>query len=72
MQTWMLFTPPGTLAFDLPVFPDVAADARQPSGMGYWQLYSMYSPGALYNRLDPDVLFSWRSRAVYLTMFSAP
>jgi hypothetical protein len=72
MPTWLLFAPRRTLAFDLPVFPTVAADVRQPSGTGYWQLYGMYSPGALFNHLDPDVLFSWRSRAIYLTLFSVP
>ena len=72
LETWLVFTPAIVRSFDLPVFPDVAADARPPTGSAYWQLYGMYSPGAMFNRLDPDVLFSWKSRSVYLTMFQVP
>lgn len=72
VQTWLVISAGGDRSFDLPVLPDIAADARSPSGQYYWQMMAMYSPGAAFNRLNPNVLFDWRSQAVYLSLFDIP
>jgi hypothetical protein len=69
---WLAIGPGGNTEFNLPVFPEVAADANPPSGLYLWQMMGLFNEGTTFNHADLDQLLGWSSRAAHISVFEIP
>jgi hypothetical protein len=69
---WLAIGPGGNTEFNLPVFPEVAADANPPPGPYLWQMMGLFNEGTTFNHADLDQLLGWSSRAAHISVFEIP
>ena len=67
---WMAVSHGQNKQFNLPIFPQQAELLNLSSDVYYWQLMALYAPQASYESLNLNSLFSWKSRALYVSNFT--